>query len=568
VRIRLPALGREGLVLTQDSLWVRCRRCGDVAYGKRFARDLQVCVGCGLHQPVSARTRVEQLLDPGTVTPLAPVTTEEDPLGFVDQRPYPERLRAARERTGLDEAILCLRGSIGGVRVVVGVMDFAFMGGSLGVAVGESIAQAADQARREHVPLLLITASGGCRMQEGTLALMQMVKTSQALAELDEAGILTMTLVTDPTYGGVAASYAILADIVVAEPGARLGFAGPRVIEQTIKQTLPEGFQTAEFLLAHGQVDIVAPRTALRSLFSRLLAIPSVADQPRITCPPGRLVTRAGDLAVRPAGEVVQLARHTGRPSTVDYARDMLSDFEELHGDRMSGDCPGIVGGIGRLQGMSVMLIGHQKGRDLRDRVRRNFGMASPQGYRKAGRLMRLAAKLGVPVITLIDTPGADPTAAAEEHGQSAAIAESLRLMCGLPVPVVTVITGEGGSGGALALGVADRVLAMENSFYSVISPEGCAAILWKDPQAAARAAAALRLDARELLRSGVVDGVVLEPECGAHRDPLLSAELLRHAVTGELAKLRGADSGELVRARRRRFRQLGLSRLEEAAHA
>jgi acetyl-CoA carboxylase carboxyl transferase subunit beta len=194
--------------------------------------------------------------------------------------------------------------------------------------------------------------------------------------------------------------------------------------------------------------------------------------------------------------------------------------------------------------------------------------MASPEGYRKAARLMRLAAKLGVPVITLVNTPGADPRAAAEEHGQAAAIAESLRLMCALPVPVVTVVTGEGGSGGALALAVGDRVLAMENSFYSVISPEGCAAILWKNPKAAAKAAAALRLDARELLRSGIVDGVILEPEGGAHRDPLLSADRLRRAVTAELAGLCAWDPGELVLARRRRFRRFGLSRLEEAAHA
>lgn len=554
--------------MTQESLWVPCSSCGDVIYGKRFDRDLRVCSGCGLHAPVSARARAEQLLDPGAVTLLPPVTTVEDPLGFVDECPYPERLRAARARTGLDDAIICLRGSIGGAPVVVGVMDFRFMGGSLGVAVGESIAQAADQARRQRIPLLLVTASGGARMQEGALALMQMVKASQALTELDEAGVLTISLITDPTYGGVAASYATLADIVVAEPGARMGFAGPRVIEQTIKQTLPEGFQTAEFLLAHGLIDIVQPRAGLRSLFSRLLAVHSPASRSEPGSSSERLVRRVEDLAVRDAAEVVQLARHGDRPSALDYARDMLSDFEELHGDRMMADCPAIVGGIGRLSGSSVMLIGHQKGRDLRERVRRNFGMASPEGYRKAARLMRLAAKLGVPVITLVNTPGADPRAAAEEHGQAAAIAESLRLMCALPVPVVTVVTGEGGSGGALALAVGDRVLAMENSFYSVISPEGCAAILWKNPKAAAKAAAALRLDARELLRSGIVDGVILEPEGGAHRDPLLSADRLRRAVTAELAGLCAWDPGELVLARRRRFRRFGLSRLEEAAHA
>jgi acetyl-CoA carboxylase carboxyl transferase subunit beta len=502
------------------------------------------------------------------VTFLAAPVTLADPLAFVDQSPYPERLRAAREKTGLDEAIVCLRGSIGGLPVVAGVMDFRFMGGSLGVAVGESIARAADHAGRERIPLLLVTASGGCRMQEGALALMQMVKATQALTELDEAGVLTISLVTDPTFGGVAASYATLADIVVAEPGARMGFAGPRVIEQIIGRALPEGFQTAEFLLAHGLIDIVEPRASLRSLFSRLLAVGSVAGRAVPPLRPERVVRRVEDLAVRDAAEVVELARNGDRPSALDYARDVLNDFEELHGDRMKGDCPAIVGGIGSVEGMSVMLIGHQKGRNLRERVRRNFGMASPEGYRKAARLMRLAAKLGIPVVTLIDTPGADPGTAAEEHGQSAAIAESLRLMCSLPVPIVTVVTGEGGSGGALALGVADRVLAMENSFYSVISPEGCAAILWKDPQAAPKAATALRLDARELLRTGIVDGVILEPKGGAHRDPLVSAELLRHAVSAELAELSAYQPSDLIADRRRRFRQFGLAPLEETARA
>jgi acyl-CoA carboxylase subunit beta len=552
--------------MTEEGLWVRCRGCGDVAYGKRFGRDLHVCPGCGLHGALSARERVGQLFDPGTVTFLAPATTVEDPLGFVDERPYPERLRAAREKTGLDEAILCLRGSIGGVPIVAGVMDFRFMGGSLGVAVGQSIAEAAELARCERVPLLLVTASGGARMQEGALALMQMAKVVQALTELDEAGLLTVSLITDPTYGGVAASYATLTDVVVAEPGARMGFAGPRVIEQTIRQTLPEGFQTAEFLLAHGLIDIVQARKGLRSLLARLLAARRAGPPaPGTSC---RVVRRVEDLAARDAAEVVALARHHDRPSTLDYARDMLSDFEELHGDRMTGDCPAIVGGIGRLRDMHVLLIGHEKGRSLRERVRRNFGMASPEGYRKAGRLMTLAGKLGLPVITLVNTPGADPGATSEEHGQAAAIAQSLRLMCGLPVPVVTVVTGEGGSGGALGLAVADRVLAMENSFYSVISPEGCAAILWKNPKATAKAAAALRLDARELLRNRVVDGVILEPEGGAHRDPFVSSEILRSAISAELAELCGWDSGELMLERRRRFQRFGLARVEEAANA
>jgi acyl-CoA carboxylase subunit beta len=548
--------------------WVTCSRCRVLIYGKRFVRNHHLCPDCGWHSRLTAAQRLEQLLDPGTITVLEALGSVADPLGFVDTRPYPERLREAQVRTGLDEAVVCALGTILGRRVVVAVMDFRFMGGSLGTGVGERITQAAEIAFEERTPLLLVTASGGARMQEGVLSLMQMAKTSQALAELDEAGILTISVITDPTYGGVAASFATLTDVIIAEPGARMGFAGPRVIEQTIKQRLPEGFQTAEFLRDAGLIDDVQPRTMLRSTLARLLATqePRWPRQPQTSNDP--VIRRPEELPVRDAWQVVQLARHSGRPTTLDYIGHLLHGFHELHGDRVSGDCTAIVGGFGLLGDLPVMVIGHQKGHSTRELVARNFGMPTPDGYRKAARLMRLAAKLGVPVLTLIDTPGAYPGLEAEEHGQAIAIAENLRLMARLPVPLVAVITGEGGSGGALALGVADRVLVCANASYSVISPEGCAAILWKNATAAPAAAAALRLDARELLRYGIVDGVVPEPEGGAHHDPLLMADLLRDAVIAALRELLPRDPGQLVRERRRRFRRFGanaLMRPEEA---
>jgi acetyl-CoA carboxylase carboxyl transferase subunit beta len=437
-------------------------------------------------------------------------------------------------------------------------MDFRFMGGSLGTAAGELVTRAAEEALRQRVPLVLVTASGGARIQEGALALMQMAKTSQALGVLDEAGVLTISLITDPTYGGVAASFATLADVILAEPAARLGFAGRRVIEQITGQTLPDGFQTAEFLLERGMLDAVVPRPQLRGVLLHLLAVAEAARPVPAVRSSDPLVRRFGELPKRDAWGCVQLARHLNRPTTLDYADRLLDGFQELHGDRIFGDCSAIVGGIGRLNGCPVMLIGHQKGHSTRELVRRNFGRSRPDGYRKSARLMRLAAKLRVPVLTLIDTQGADPGAEAEERGQAVAIAENLRLMSRLPVPIVAVVLGEGGSGGALALGVADRVFMCENAFYSVISPEGCAAILWRDSAAAPVAAAALRLDARELLRLGVVDGVVPEPEGGAQADHALAAELLSDAVRVALAELLPVDPAELVTARRRRFRRIG----------
>jgi acetyl-CoA carboxylase carboxyl transferase subunit beta len=546
---------------TEVAAWLRCPGCGETVYGKRFTRELGVCPGCGLHSRLTAWQRIEQLLDEGSPVPIETPATVEDPLGFADSRPYRERLEEARHGTGLDEAVVCVRGTVEGHAVVAAVMDFRFMGGSLGTGVGERITAAAEAALAERVPFLLVTASGGARMQEGSLSLMQMAKTAQALTELDEAGVLTIGVLTDPTYGGVAASFATLPDVILAEPGAHIGFAGPRVIRQTISQDLPEGFQTAEFLHGKGLVDGVVPRGALRAKIARLCALRAPAAPRPAPWPspsPSRLILQPELLPTRDGWTAVQLARHADRPTTLDYARTMLDDFAELHGDRLGGDCPAIVGGIGRLAGRPVVLIGHQKGHGTRERVERNFGMPSPAGYRKAARLMRLAAKLGTPVLTLVDTPGAHPGVEAEQNGQAWAIAENLRLMSALPVPVVAVITGEGGSGGALALAVANRVLALSNAVYSVISPEGCASILWKSPGAAERAAAALRLDARELLLHGVVDGVIPEPGAGAHADPEAAARLLAVAVAEALDELAIHDARKLVAERRQRFRRFG----------
>lgn len=256
--------------------------------------------------------------------------------------------------------------------------------------------------------------------------------------------------------------------------------------------------------------------------------------------------------------QMVQLARHPQRPFTLDHLKYAFSDFVELHGDRRFGEDPAIVGGFARLQGMPVMVVGHQKGRTTQENLERNFGMPRPEGYRKAVRLFRLAEQFRTPVVTLIDTPGAYPGLGAEERGQAQAIAEALEVMAGLTVPVVSCVIGEGGSGGALAIGVANRVLMLAFSTYSVISPEGCASILFKDAGQAERAADALRLTARDLMQLKVVDQVVDEPQGGAHRDPKQAAELLGRAVAAHLVDLR-RRSGEALRDDRyRRFRFLG----------
>jgi acetyl-CoA carboxylase carboxyl transferase subunit beta len=526
-------------------------------------RNLDVCPECGDHQRVDAPERIRQLVDPATFAPLPGEAAQVDPVGFVDSMPYPQRLAAARADTGLAEAVLCGEASIGGYPVVLAVMDFRFLGGSLGSAVGELITCAAEHALARRLPLILVTASGGARMQEGVLSLMQMAAVSQAIAALREAGLLTISLVTDPTFGGVAASFATNTDVVVAESGARMGFAGPRVIRQTIREPLPAGFQTAEFLLRHGQVDMVVERTALRARLQPLLAATQAGPRGRVAGPVAAgtervLVTDPDQLAELDAWQGVQSARHTDRPTTLDYLGTAFEGFVELHGDRVGGDCPAIVAGLARLGDQYLVVVGHQKGHHTKDLLARNFGMPGPAGYRKAQRVMHLAVRLGLPIVTLIDTPGAYPGVEAEKQGQAAAIADSILVMTGLRTPVVAVITGEGGSGGALALAVADRVLMLENAVYSVISPEGCAAILWNDPTATPRAARALRVTAPDLLRLGVADAVVPEPAHGAQRDPIAAADLLRQALVESLTPLLDLPAETLVRERRQRFRRYG----------
>ncbi len=548
---------------TGEVEWVSCTQCRALIYDKRLTRSLRVCPDCGYHGRVGARQRLDQLLDPGTAELLDIELPAADPLGFVDNVPYPERMASARRSTGLTEAVLCATGEIEGNPLVVAVMDFSFMGGSLSGAVGELITLAGETALRRGVPLLIVTASGGARMQEGAVALMQMAKTSQLLGQLDDAGLLTISLVTDPTFGGVAASFATLCDVIIAEPGARLGFAGRRVIEQTIRQTLPPDFQTAEFLLANGLIDLIRQRQELRPTLARLLAIGSstaleryeqeVSAETVEPAAPGRIPDTSKD-----PWQVVQRARDLNRPTTLDYVGLLLDDFEELRGDRLGADCPAIVGGLGRLAGIPVMVIGHQKGHTAAELGARNFGMPTPAGYRKSARLMNLAAKLGIPVITLIDTPGAYPGREAEQHGQAIAIAENIRLMSKLPVPVVSVVTGEGGSGGALALGVGNHVLICANAVYSVISPEGCAAILWHDPAAAPRAAAALRMTSAELAPLGIVDRIVPEPDGGTQADHVAAGQNLRNALLESLQELLPLDSNQLVADRRARFRAFG----------
>jgi acetyl-CoA carboxylase, carboxyl transferase, alpha subunit len=469
-------------------------------------------------------------------------------------------------------------------------MDFGFMGGSMGAVVGEKITRAAEYALASRTPLIVVSASGGARMQEGTFALMQLAKTLAAIERLRGGGVPFLSVLSDPTTGGVFASFAAVGDINVAEPNALIGFAGSRVSAGTIAQELPAGFQRSEFLFTHGFIDRVVARPELRDELIGLLRLVPVRSADRAGTPAvidgdtagfrpfsflSSLAERVGDraggdatpppLEEPPDGDPrdavwarVQLARNLRRPRTLEFVSAMTDDFVELHGDRLFGDDAAMVAGLARLDGRRVAVVGQQKGADTDENIRRNFGMPHPEGYRKAMRIMELAERFGLPVITFVDVPGAHPGPESEERGIAEAIARSIGLMSRLRTPIVTVITGEGGSGGALAIAVGDVIIALENAVYSVISPEGCASILWRTADEASTAALAMKMTAADQQALGVIDIVVPEPGEGAHADPAETARRLKAIVIDRLAALEGLPIDQLLEGRYRRYRVLG----------
>jgi acetyl-CoA carboxylase carboxyl transferase subunit beta len=525
---------------------------------RKLAERQGVCLECGSYFRLGAGCRVQSLVDEGTFVEHHAWLSAADPLEFTDKVNYPTRITQAQSATGLSDAVVTGTAQLGGHLVAMAVLDFRFLGGSMGSVVGEKVALAAEQALATSMPLIVVSASGGARMQEGVLSLLQMAKTAAALRRLREARVPFFSVLTDPVYGGVAASFASLGDIIVAEAGARAGFAGPQVIEQTIRQNLPPGFQTAQFLLEHGHIDRVVPRQELRSLLHRLVACHAAAGRRDLVA---TTLTACAPAEID-AYEAVRLARTPGRPTVREYIAAIFTDFVELHGDRTGADDAAVAGGLAWLDRTPVMVLGTAKGSDTAENVRNNFGMPHPSGYRKTMRLMTLAERLGVPVITLVDTPGAYPGLRAEEENQSGAIAECLALSSGLQVPVLTVVTGEGGSGGALALAVGDRLLMQENAVLSVISPEGCATILFADAARAPQAARSLRLRATDLRRLGVADELVPEPPGGSHTDPGAAARLLGAHLRSHLADLLATDTEVLLATRYERLRSFGEVRL------
>jgi acetyl-CoA carboxylase carboxyl transferase beta subunit/acetyl-CoA carboxylase carboxyl transferase alpha subunit len=543
--------------LAPTALVADCVKCGASLAGQPRYSRYRVCDECGYAYGISARDRIASLVDPKSFHEIEALLASSDPLEFADDERYAVRLDEQRRMTGETDAAIIGTGSIRGHDIVLGVLDFVFMGGSMGVAVGEKIAIAADLALRERKPLITIVASGGARMQEGLFSLLQMAKTSAAIQRLHREGVPYLSVLTHPTTGGVFASFASLGDVIVAEPGALIGFAGPRVVEQTLGKPLPPGSHTAEFLLSNGIIDDIVNRFHLRGYLASILSLLEGTERE-----PAKLQAPSAvdvDEYIEDAWETLQSARNPERPTTLDYLNRICDLFVELHGDRESGDDPAVVAGLGLIDDRRVAIVGFERGHGEESDSRR-LGRPVPSGYRKAQRIMRLAARHQLPLITLIDTPGAFPGIESEVGGLAGEIAETLALMSELRTPTVAAITGEGGSGGALAFALADRVLMQRHAIYSVIAPEGAAAILYRDASRAPELAAKLKITAGDCLNAGIVDQIVPEPPGTASADPDAAARFLRHAFVDSLSQLTRRPLDQLVRDRYNRYRSFGKS--------
>lgn len=564
-RIQSHNAARASKPEVPEGLLRKCNKCGAAIIAEDVKQGNYICPKCGGYFRIHAYRRIQMVIDEGTFEEWDHDLTGGNPVNY---KGYPEKVQALQEKTGLKEAVVTGRGKINGRETVIAVCDGRFLMASMGWAVGEKITRAVERATEEKLPVIIFACSGGARMQEGITSLMQMAKTSAALERHSKAGLLYVSVLTEPTTGGVTASFAMLGDIILAEPGALIGFAGPRVIEQTIRQKLPKGFQRAEFLVEHGFVDDIVRREDLKETLGKILEMhegqsaDSTSENEKASYinkdefSPKSDVAHAGINPYLTAWERVQLSRKTDRPSGSDYIEALFTDFMEFHGDRNYGDDRAVIGGIAKFHGRPVTVIVQEKGTNTKENIAHNFGMPMPEGYRKALRLMKQAEKFHRPVICFVDTPGAFCGIEAEERGQGEAIARNLRELAGLKTPVLSIVTGEGGSGGALALAAGDQVWMLENSVYSILSPEGFASILWKDSTKAKEAAAVMKLTASDLYQKGIIEQVIPEPENLTPESLWQVTERLDDRIRAFLKQYTVLSEEELLEMRYARFRK------------
>ncbi len=538
----------------------RCLYCDELIRDSHSYLTSRVCPFCRFHYTITARERIELLADRGSFKESHKYLSSVAPLSFARRGRFGELLAQDQNRTGLTEAAVTGRCKIDGTDVILIVLDFSFMGGTMGSVVGEKVATALETAAKGGTPVVAVVSGGGVRVQEGVLSLMQMAKTVTAANKLRDEGAPFIVLLANPSTGQAYASFANLADVILAEPKSLIGLSPLRTLRESSNIPLPLDAHTAEAHATHGLLDNVVDREALRGRLSTLLQILQCEkkEKSRQEKTQHSDLFKAADEGCSPVEPWTALAavRHTERPAAATYFRQMLDPFIELRGDRLNSDDRSVVAGVGYLCGHPVAVIGQQR-RPLMEGERYHV---YPDGLRKAQRVIGLASRFKLPLITLVDTQGADPGLEAEEQGIGNAIARTLSAMLDVPTPIVSVVIGEGGSEGALALGLADQILMQQYAVYSPISMNHNLAGAFHEPLLDREAADALMLTARDCVDLGIADQVIPEPEGGSHLDPRAAGTALQGAILRELNKLVKISQGKLMKRRYGKFRRMGES--------
>ncbi len=532
-----------------------CLYCHESISDSKAYLDYRVCPFCRFHYTLSARQRIELLADPRTFREQNRYVRSVAPLAFSSRTPYDEQLTESQDRTGLTEAAVTGTCKIDGRSLMLVVLDYGFMGGSMSSVVGEKVALAFEQAVRRDLPVAALVTGGGARTQEGVLSLMQMAKTVTAANKLRKASNPFIVVLANPSTGQAYGSFANLADVIIAEPGSVVGLSPIRAMIEATGRQVPPDVHTAEYHLRQGLLDNVVDREQLRPRLSRLLNLLTEPEAIRLS---RRAVSRLTAPAVvdTETWESVEAATHDERPDALYYMRHMLDDFFEICGDRVSSDDRTVVGGIGLLRGHPVAAIGQQRIHS-HDTDRSRYHV-HPDGLRKAQRIIGLAARFNLPLVTLIDSQGADPRLESEEHGVGNAIARSLSMMLEAETPIVSVIIGEAGNEAALALSLSDRILMQQYAIYSPISLHHAVSGPLRERYLTREAAEVLMLTARDCQELGIIDQVIPEPAGGAHLDPRQAVDDVEYSIYKHLAETGRASASKLVKQRYRKFRQMG----------
>jgi len=537
----------------------RCLFCEEPISDSPSYLTYRVCPFCRFHYTVTARQRIELLADKGSFKESYKYVSSMDPISFSRRSRYKKLFTQDQTRTGLTEAAVTGVCRIGDTEVMLIVLDFGFMGGTMGSVVGEKISMAFENAARRGIPAVAVVSGGGVRIQEGVLSLMQMAKTVTTANRLRDEEVPFIVVLANPSTGQAYASFANLADVIMAEPGSLIGLSPLRTLKEVSKMPLPLDAHTAEAHVGHGLLDNVVDRENLQPRISALLRILTAHKHGKSN---HRILLKSEPIecdAVEP-WEAVTAARNSERPQAIAYFRSMMDPFIELRGDRLNSDDRSIVAGLGFMDGQPMAVIGQQR----RPLVEGERYHVFPDGLRKAQRVIDLASRFKLPLVTLIDTQGADPGLEAEEQGIGNAIAKTLSSMLTVPTPMVSVVIGEGGSEGALALSLSDRILIQQYAVYSPMSVNHTLGAAHHDYSLDRETAEALMLTAHDCRELGIADEIVPEPEGGAHVDPREASSVLQTAILTNLVQLAKMSQGKLLKNRYHKFRRMG----ESSGHA